>query len=160
MTTHLHHSGIACAADLVTTIPIPLRGDLCERQSASTITETLLSETSQAILGQVNQRQSAVDKLCNSPLERIPAHRDHTIIVSVFTRNTHAQIKMGLPPVTPLRNLLIIEQSLKAGPFDQVSVASCQVETIVRKLTAIVSNNIGTAANSQQDIMIKSAETA
>jgi len=111
-------------------------------------------------IAKMKQAESTVDQLSDRPLEGIPTHRDHTIIVTVFTRNTHTQIKMGLPPVTPLWNPLIIEQSRKAGAFDQVLLASRQVETIVRILTAIVSDNTGTAANPQQDIMIKSAETA
>jgi len=111
-------------------------------------------------IAKMKQAESTVDQLSDRPLEGIPTHRDHTIIVSVFTWNTHTQIKTGLLLVTPLRNPLIIEQSRKAGAFDQVPLASRQVETIVRILTAIVSNNTGTATNPQQDIMIKSAETA
>jgi len=143
--------------------PTPTRGNKSNGKHALVATVATLQEasgTSAIGSAELKQAESTVDQLSDRPLEGIPTHRDHTIIVFVFTWNTHTQIKMGQPPVTPLRNPLIIEQSRKAGAFDQVLVASCQVETIVRILTAIVSNNTGTAANPQQDIMIKSAETA
>ena len=106
----------------------------------------------------MKQAESTVDQLSDRPLEGIPTHCDHTIIVYVFTRNTHTQIEMGLPPVAPLRNLFIIEQSRKMGAIDQVPVTRRQMETILRMLTIVVSNNISTAANPQQDVMIKPAK--
>ena len=116
------------------------------------------SSTSAIKITKMKQAESTVDQLSDRPLEGIPAHRDHTIIVHVFTRDTYAQIEMGLPPVAPIRNPLVIEHSRKTGAFDQVSVARCRVESIAKTMTAIVSHNIGTAANSQQDVMIKPAK--
>jgi len=80
---------------------------------------------------EVKQAESTVDQLSNRPLEEIPTHCDHTIIVPVFARNTQTQIIMGLPPVTPLRNPLIIEQSRETGPFGKVFVTRHQVEPII-----------------------------
>jgi len=108
----------------------------------------------------MKQAESTVDQLSDCPLEGITAHRDHTIIVLVLTRNSHAQIKMGPPPVTPLRNPLIIEQSRETGPSGKVPVARNQVEAIINTRTFVMTNDTRTAANSQQDIMIKSAETS
>jgi len=107
---------------------------------------------------EVKQAESTVDQLSDSPLEGIPAHRDHTIIVLVFARNTQTQIKMGLPPVTPLRNPLIIEQSRETGPFGKISVARYQVESIINTWTSVMTSNTCTATDSKQDIMIKSAK--
>ena len=108
----------------------------------------------------MKQAESTVDQLSDRPLQGIPTHRDHTIIVHVFTRNTHAQIEMGLPPVAPIRNPLIIEQSRKTGAFDQVSVTRRQVESIINTRTSVMTLDIGTAPNSQQDVMIKPAEVS
>ena len=106
----------------------------------------------------MKQAESTVDQLSDRPLEGISAHRDHAIIVLVLTRNSHSQIKMRLPLVAPIRNPLIIEQSWKTRAFDQVSVTRCQVEAIACTRTAVMSNNTGTAANPQQDVMIQPAK--
>ena len=37
----------------------------------------------------MKRAESTVDQLSDRLLEGIPAHSDHTIIVLVFTRNTH-----------------------------------------------------------------------
>ena len=108
---------------------------------------------------EMKQAESTVDQLSDRPLEGIPAHRDHTIIVLVFTRDTQTQIKMGLPPVTPLGNLLIIEQSRETGPLGKVPVARYQVESNINTRTSIMASNTRTAAKSQQDVMVKSAKT-
>ena len=66
----------------------------------------------------MKQAESTVDQLSDRPLEGITANSDHTIIVFVFTRNTQTQIEVGLPPVAPVRNPLIIKQRRKTGAFD------------------------------------------
>jgi len=145
------------------TSPTPTRGNKSNGKHALVTTVAVFQEASGASAigsAEMKQAESTVDQLSDRRLEGIPTHGNHTIIVIVFTWNAHTQIKMGLPPVTPLRNPLIIEQSRKTGVFDQVLVASHQVEMIVRILTAIVPDNTGTAVNPQQDIMIMSAETA
>jgi len=109
---------------------------------------------------QVKQAESTVDQLCNRPLEGIPTHRNHAIIVLVFTRNAQTQREMGLPPVTLLRNPLIIEQSWETGTFGKISVARHKVEAMINTPTSVMTSDTRTAANSPQDIMIKSAETS
>ena len=111
-------------------------------------------------IAEMKQAESTVDQLRDCPLEGIPTHRDHTVIVLVLTRNTQAQIEMGLPPIAPLGNPLIIEQSRETGTFGKVLVARYQVESIINTRTSIMANDTCTTANSQQDIMIKSAETS
>ena len=103
----------------------------------------------------MKQAEGTVDQLRDRPLEGIPTHCDHTIIVFVLTRNSHAQIKMGLPPVTPRRNPSVIEQSWETGPFGKVLVARHQVEAIINTQTFVMTNDTRTTVNSQQDIMIK-----
>jgi len=78
----------------------------------------------------------------------------------MLTRNAQTQIKMGLPPVAPFGNPLIIEQSQETGPFSKIPVARHQVETINNTRTFVMTNDTRTAPNSQQDKMIKSAETS
>jgi len=105
--------------------PSPTRAHEFDREHALVTTVAASQEVSstQVIrIAEMKQAESTVDQLSDSPLERIPAHCDHTIIVSVFTRNTQTQIKMGLPPVTPLRNPLIIEQSRETGTLGKLSV--------------------------------------
>ena len=109
---------------------------------------------------QVKQAESTSDQLCNRPLEEIPTHRNHTIIVTMFTRNTQSQNKKGLPPGTPFMNLLIMEQSRETRAFGTIPVTRHQVESIINTRATIMTSNTRTAANSQQDIMIQSAETA
>jgi len=108
---------------------------------------------------QLKQAESTVDQLCDRPLEGIPTHCDHTIIVFVLTWNPQTQIKMGLPPVTLVRNPLIIEQSRETRTFGKVFVTRYQVEPIVHSMAVIMCNHSSTAGNSQQDIMIQAAET-
>jgi len=109
---------------------------------------------------EMNQAESTVDQLSDRPLDWIPAHCHHTIIVLVLARNTYTPIKMGLLPVTLLRNLLIIKQSRKTRAFGGILGARHHEEPIVHSLAVIMPNHSSTAANSQQDIMIKSAETS
>ena len=97
-----------------------------ERNLAPGRARAILQQTASAsvvLVSQAKQAESTVDQLSDSPLEGIPAHRDHTIIVHVFTRNTQTQIKMGLPPVTPLRNPSIIKQRRETGTLGKISVA-------------------------------------
>jgi len=132
-----------------------------ERNLAPGRARAILQQTPSAsvvFVSKVKQAESTVDQLGDSPLEGIPAHRDLTIIVHVFTWNTHAQIEMGLPPVAPVQNPLIIEQSRKTGAFGQVSVTRRQVESIINTRTSVMTLNIGTTPNSQPDVMIKPAE--
>jgi len=107
----------------------------------------------------MKQAASTVDQLCECPLNGIPAYCDYIVIVLVFTRNAHTQIKMGLPPVLPLLNPFIIEQSLETGMLGKIPVARHHVEAMVHTMTAIMTMNIRTTANPQQDVVIKSAET-
>ena len=145
-------------------LPTPIARDgKPNREHASVATVTALQEaskTSVVRITKMKQAESTVDQLSDRPLEGISAHRDHTIIVLVLTWNAHSQIKMGLPPVSPIWNPLIIEQSRETGTLGKVLVARHQVEPIGRSMAVIMSNHTSTAADSQQDIMIKSAETS
>jgi len=115
------------------------------------------SSTPAIRITKMKQAESTVDQLSDRPLEGVSAHRDHTIIVFVLTRNSHAQIKMGLLPVGPVRNPLIIKQSRESGTLGKVPVTRRQVESIINSRTSVMTLNIGTAPYSQQDVMIKSA---
>jgi len=106
----------------------------------------------------MKQAESTVDQFRDRPLEGIPANSNHTIIVCVFTRNTQTQIEMGMPPVVPLRNPLIIEQSREPGTFGKVPVTSHYVKMIARSMAAIMADNTRAAANPNQDVVIKPAE--
>jgi len=135
-----------------------LKGKLTFFLAAAALQEA--SSTPTIGSAEMKQAESTVDQLSDCPLEGIPAHRDHTTVVLVLTRNSHAQIKMGLPPLASFRNPLIIEQSRESGTLGKVSVTRRQVESIINTRTSIMTPNIGTAPNSQQDVMIKSAETS
>jgi len=111
-------------------------------------------------VSQVKQAESTVDELCNCPLEGIPMHHNHAIIVTVFTRNTQAQIKMERPPLMPPRNPLIIEQGLETGVFGKILAARYQVEMIINTWTSVMTSNTRTAANPQQDVMIKPSKAS
>jgi len=108
----------------------------------------------------MKQAESTIDQLGDHPLKGISTDHDHVIIVLVFTQNAHAQIKMRLPPVVPSWNSLIIEQSREWKTLDKIPVTQNQIEAFVPTSTVLMATDISTAAQSQQDLMIKSAETS
>jgi len=143
--------------------PTTTRGNEFNGKEAPITAAAVLQEASStpAIrITKMKQAESTVDQLSGRPLERVSAHRDHTIIVHVLVRNTHAQIKMGLPLLAPFRNPLIIEQRRESGTLGKVSVTRRQVESIINTRTSVMTLNICTAPDPQQDVMIKSAEAS
>ena len=76
---------------------------------------------------QLKQAESTVDQLCDHPLEGIPTHRDHTIIVFVLTWNPQTQIKMGLPPASAKTDPASDPSALRSDASDvfSASPASC-----------------------------------
>ena len=128
--------------------PTTARGNEFNRKEAPVTAAAVLQEASSipAIrITKMKQAERTVDQLSDRLLEWVSAHRDHTTIVHVLARNTHAQIKMGLPPLAPVRNPLIIEQSRESGTLGKVSVTRRQVESIINNRTSVMTLNIGTA---------------
>ena len=143
-------------------LPITTTSKLEGKLTLVTAVTTLQQASSAPAIrrSKMKQAESTVDQLRNRPLEGITTNGDYTIIVMMFTRNAHTQIEMGrgLPPVAPFGNPLIIEQSRERWVFGKIPVARHQVESIINTRTSVMTRNTRTAAEPQQDVMIKSAK--
>jgi len=141
----------------------PTTTDKLERKLALVIAVAALQEAPSiptSARTKMKQDESTVDQLSDRPLEGIPTHRDHTVIVSVLMRDAHTQIEVGLPALSPGWNPLIVEQGLEQGEFDQIPVAIDPMEALIHSSTAVMPNYTCTTTYSEKNIVIKPAETS
>jgi len=161
--------GIATALSAGTIIRPPFKGNLppaaadkLHKDLAPICLITAFQQASRTsvVRPQMKQAESAIDQLGNRPLEGIPTNSNRAIVITVFKWNTQTQVEMGLLPVAPFWNPFIIKQSRETRVFSKVSIARHQVESILSTRTPVMTGNIRTAAEPQQDVMIKSAEAS